>query len=162
MNQRINKCFDEFFQKFKRDMKDSITEDTTVEMLLRELYDYPTFIISPNHYQKRKRVKNIVPLFERCRAKRADKQQCTRRRRDDQQFCGTHIKGTPHGTLNMNTPENPIKKLNVWVQEINGINYYIDENKNVYNPVDVYQNKINPRRIHTYSVDKDENYSLHN
>ena len=162
MNQRINKCIEDYLHKFKRDIKDSITKDTTIESLLREIYDYPRFIISPHHYQKPKRVKNPVPLYERCQAKRADKEQCTRRRRSTHQFCGTHIKGTPHGTLNINVPANPIQKLDVWVQEINGINYYIDNSENVYNPVDVYQNKVDPRRIHTYTVDLEGKYILHN
>ena len=49
--------------------------------------------------EKRKRVKNSVPFHERCKAKRANEAQCTRRRRDGSKFCGTHIKGTPHGEI---------------------------------------------------------------
>ena len=47
---------------------------------------------------KRKRVKNVVHLSDRCCAKRANGEQCTRRRKDTTtEYCGTHLKGTPHG-----------------------------------------------------------------
>ena len=51
---------------------------------------------------KRKRIKNIVPNYERCIAKRANGEQCTRRNKNGEQFCGTHIKGTPHGIIDIN------------------------------------------------------------
>ena len=42
----------------------------------------------------------IIPPNERCCGIRANGQQCTRRKKEGQdKYCGTHIKGTPHGTL---------------------------------------------------------------
>ena len=40
-----------------------------------------------------------VPSSEKCNAKRANGTQCTRRKKQDSCYCGTHIKGTPHGTI---------------------------------------------------------------
>ena len=40
-----------------------------------------------------------VPSSERCMAKRANGEQCTRRKKQDSCYCGTHTKGTPHGTV---------------------------------------------------------------
>jgi hypothetical protein len=97
---------------------------------------------------KRKRIKNIVPLFDRCVAKRANGEQCTRRKKEGEGYCGTHIKGRPHGCVN-ETQENMVtnKKVEVWIQEIKGIIYYVDANKNVYDPEDILANKVNPKVI---------------
>jgi hypothetical protein len=97
---------------------------------------------------KRKRIKNIVPLFDRCIAKRANGEQCTRRKKEGEGYCGTHIKGRPHGCVN-ETQENMVtnKKVEVWIQEIKGIIYYVDANKNVYDPEDILANKVNPKVI---------------
>tara|TARA_B100000282_G_C31733669_1_gene492294 strand:+ start:1800 stop:2057 length:258 start_codon:yes stop_codon:yes gene_type:complete len=40
-----------------------------------------------------------VPSSEKCQAKRSNGIQCTRRKKQDSCYCGTHIKGTPHGTV---------------------------------------------------------------
>ena len=46
------------------------------------------------------RVWKIIPPNERCCGIKANGQQCTRRKKEGQdKYCGTHIKGTPHGTL---------------------------------------------------------------
>lgn len=160
MNRRINKCIDIYVKKFKNDINQVAQQTDDINVILQQIYNYPPLELTPNDYQKRQRAKNIVPLYERCTAYRANKEQCTRRRRENEQFCGTHAKGTPHGVVNVGKEANPIQKVEVWLQEINGINYYIDNNNNIYNPQDVYQNKINPRRIHTYEIDDEGNYTL--
>jgi hypothetical protein len=97
---------------------------------------------------KRKRVKNVVPLFDRCIAKRASGEQCTRRKKEGEGYCGTHIKGRPHGCVNQAEEQFVTnKKVEVWIREIKGIVYYVDANKNVYDPEDILANKINPRII---------------
>jgi hypothetical protein len=98
---------------------------------------------------KRRRVKNAVPMENRCNAKRANGEQCTRKRRDDCEFCGTHYKGTPHGiATNDNASSeammNEAVTLEVFAEEIGGIVYYIDKFKNVYKTDDVLQAKLNP------------------
>ena len=72
--------------------------DVTSE-LLKYVYDMEGLQISKEDFQKRKRVKNVVPHNIRCCAKRANGEQCTRRRLNDENFCGKHIKGTPHGEI---------------------------------------------------------------
>jgi len=110
--------------------------------------DYDKFTVCGDDLVKRKRVKNSVPLFDRCIAKRANGEQCTRRKKEGEGYCGTHIKGRPHGSVN-ETAENMVtnKKVEVWVQEIKGIVYYVDADKNVYDPEDILANKVNPRVI---------------
>ena len=101
---------------------------------------------------KRKRVKNVVHLSDRCCAKRANGEQCTRRRKDDTtEFCGTHLKGTPHGVCSLEEESKPQgQKIEVWAQDIQGIVYYIDKASNVYQVEDIMQGKVNPKIIAKY------------
>ena len=88
---------------------------------------------------------------------RANGEQCTRRRKDNEEFCGTHVKGTPHGVISKDSSEdNNYKKVSVWIQEISGISYYIDNMHNVYNMEDIIQNKMNPRVIFKWKMEDDE------
>ena len=122
-------------------------DEQKAEHLLKFIYDYQRLSIEKTDLQKRKRVKNIVPIFERCRAKRANGEQCTRRKKTSHQLCGTHIKGTPHGMIQLSEKVDEMKKISIWAQDIKGIIYYIDENHHVYDPKDIYENKNNPRII---------------
>lgn len=99
--------------------------------------------------EKRKRNKHQIPLNERCIAKKSGGEQCTRRKKNDSNFCGTHIKGTPHGQTT--DIVNTLKKVNVYAQDIDGIIYYIDDNGNVYNSEDVYKQIDNPRILSKYT-----------
>jgi len=116
--------------------------------LMAMVMDYEKFKLCSDDLVKRKRVKNMVPIFDRCLANRANGEQCTRRKKEGEGYCGTHSKGRPHGSVN-ETPENMVtnKKVDVWIQEIKGIVYYVDADKNVYDPEDILLNKVNPRVI---------------
>jgi hypothetical protein len=120
--------------------------------LMKVVMGYEKFKLCSEDLMKRKRVKNIVPLFDRCVAKRANGEQCTRRKKEGEGYCGTHTKGRPHGSVN-ETSDNVItnKKVDVWIKEIKGIIYYIDGDNNVYDPEDILLNKINPKVIMKFS-----------
>ena len=48
---------------------------------------------------RRKRKIKVIKPSELCCGLRANGSRCTRRKKDgNEKFCGTHIKGTPHGT----------------------------------------------------------------
>ena len=160
MNRRINKAIELYFQRFKNDIVEKAQQGADIARLLSIIQNYPTPIITPKEYEKRQRTKNIVPLYERCKAKRANGEQCTRRKRKGEDLCDTHIKGAPHGLMDIQNTESMVQKIDVWIQEIGGINYYIDANENIYDPQDVYQNKPNPRCIHKYKKDIDDNYTI--
>jgi hypothetical protein len=108
---------------------------------------------------KRKRVKNMVPTYERCCAKRANGEQCTRRKKDEFQYCGTHSKGTPHGIISDKEPINTTTKIEVSAIDIKGIVYYLDQNSNVYDTEDIISNQKNPRIIAKYEKIGEE-YSI--
>ena len=166
MERRLTKKVESHQLSFKNDLKEWIMKNMmkseNLPQLLTFIYDYPNLSLSKEDFQKRKRVKNTVPQFERCMAKRANGEQCTRRKKDGSCFCGTHIKGTPHGVVDdSKEPTQQIKKVEVWVQEIKGINYYIDAEKNVYLPEDIISNSKRPRVIGTWEKQGDE-YSIPN
>ena len=85
IQKNINKKITNFLIKFKNDIRLEINKLALPEgdaaNFLKFLYDYERLVIIKNDLQKRKRIKNIVPTFERCRGKRANGEQCTRRRK---------------------------------------------------------------------------------
>ena len=103
MEKRLNTKVEGYVTSFKNDIRNKIislklNENSEVGALLEYIYDYDRLTLEKNDFVKRKRVKNSIPENNRCLAKRANGEQCTRRRKDVD-FCGTHSKGTPHGLL---------------------------------------------------------------
>jgi len=152
MERRINKKIDSYISELKENVKKKASELGKDLELVQYIYDYDRLILVKEDFMKRKRVKNIVNLSERCCAKRANGEQCTRRRKDlSVEFCGTHLKGRPHGTCDLETDlETEGKKVEVWAQDIQGIIYYIDKALNVYQVEDIMQGKVNPKIIAKY------------
>ena len=141
----------------KENLNDGNEDDTSE--FLKYIYDYQNLILSKDDFQKRKRVKNVVPHFERCTAKRANGEQCTRRKKTSECFCGTHVKGTPHGIITDEEPVITTKKIELSAIDIKGIVYYLDNTENVYDTEDVISNNKNPRIIAKYTKIGDE-YSI--
>ena len=164
MEKRITSKTRIYVQNFKEQLKNKIVADGKMDNeymneLVQYIYDYPQLVFLPQDFQKRKRVKNIVPYFERCCALRANGEQCTRRKKNHPKFCGTHVKGTPHGEITQTeTPKTHTKKT-CWAQEIKGIIYYIDEDCNVYDTDDILGEVMNPRVIAKY-VKTGDNYNI--
>lgn len=157
MERRINKKIEEYIINFKTLLKDQIVQSNidplNQDKFIKTIFDYERLVLSDQDFCKRKRVKNVVPVYDRCCAKRASEQQCTRRRKEGSEYCGTHIKGTPHGSINtVNDESQQSHKVSVWAQDIGGIIYYIDNNNNVYCPEDIMSDKINPKIIAKYEL----------
>ena len=49
------------------------------EELIQFVFDFPNMQLTADDFQRRKRVKNSVPVGDRCLAKRASGERCTRR-----------------------------------------------------------------------------------
>ena len=166
MERRLNKKIADHLHNFKTELAGKIqsiktteNQDTVLE-LLNFVYEFDTLQLDKDDFLKRKRVKTTVPVYERCFAKRANGEQCTRRKKDDCQYCGTHSKGTPHGIVSANESNtNTTKKVEVSAIDIKGIVYYLDNTENVYDTEDILANKTNPRIIAKY-VKKGENYNI--
>lgn len=165
MERRLNKKAEVYVTNFKDDIKQKamvlgLTTNDSTNQLIQYIYDYDRLSFTKEDFQKRKRVKNVVPFFDRCCAKRASIEQCTRRRKDGSEYCGTHMKGTPHGIIDNQAENKPTtQKIEVWAQDIQGIIYYIDKANNVYQAEDIVINKINPKIIAKY-VKNGDVYSI--
>lgn len=165
MERRLNKKAECYVTTFKDNIREKATQmglikNENINQLLQYIYDYDRLTFIKDDFQKRKRVKNFVPIYDRCCAKRANGEQCTRRRKDESEYCGTHMKGTPHGIIdNKNEIKTSTQKIEVWTQDIQGIVYYIDKSNNVYDTADIIKNQLNPKIIAKY-VKNDEIYSI--
>jgi len=151
MEKRINKIIEVYITSFKDNLKNKISEinirdNSKTNELFEYIYDYERLSLSKEELVKRKRIKNSIPTNNRCNAKRANGEQCTRRKKDDNEYCGTHSKGTPHGCFSLDNNENDKieKNIEVIAEEIMGIVYYIDNNNNVYKTEDILEGKTNP------------------
>jgi hypothetical protein len=165
MEKRLNKKVESYITSFKDSIREKatqmgMTKNEQVNQLLQYIYDYDRLSFNKEDFQKRKRVKNFVPIFDRCCAKRASNEQCTRRKKEGFEYCGTHLKGTPHGIVDSkNEPKSTTQKIEVFVQDIQGIIYYIDKNNNVYQAEDIISNKVNPKIIAKY-IKEGDNYKI--
>jgi hypothetical protein len=174
METRIQQKIDDHLRTFKTQLGNWLVErdaiirsgdggDITSEFL-QFMFDSENIQLQKEDFQRRKRIKNHVPMVDRCCAKRANGEQCTRRRLEGQ-FCGTHTKGAPHGVIDQDSVDDQpcMEKVEIWMQDIQGISYYIDKNNRVYSPEDIVANKQNPRVIgswDSYLSDGEMKYNL--
>jgi hypothetical protein len=164
MEKRINSVLEAYIIKFKDDIKKKLTaleieEKSKVNELLEYIYDYERLSLKKDDFAKRKRIQNSIPVSNRCNAKKSSNEQCTRRRKEGSEYCGTHTKNTPHGFLQEDTC-NPCntKKIEVVVKEMDGIVYYVDEYKNVYRTEDILNEKENPQIIAKYETTNSKSF----
>tara|TARA_B100000161_G_C33343879_1_gene321395 strand:- start:27 stop:545 length:519 start_codon:yes stop_codon:yes gene_type:complete len=169
MERRITKKIDSHQVEFKNSIKEWITkskgfalvDEKVLGEFMRYIYDYPSLKLEKTDFQKRRRVTNTVPLFERCNAIIAGGEQCTRRKKQNCKFCGTHCNKQPHGVINNEGKSIPqMKKVEVWVEIIKGIHYYIDANHNVYMPGDIISGSTKPRIIGKWKKNADGVYDI--
>jgi len=157
MERRINKKFENYISDFKDKVKEKASDlglstDPNLCQLVQYIYDYERFSLTKDDFMKRKRVKNVVHLSDRCCANIASGIQCTRRRKNNTtEYCGTHLKGTPNGICDLNEDTKPQgQSIEVWAQDIQGIVYYIDKCNNVYQAEDILFGKVNAKIIAKY------------
>jgi len=160
MEKRLNTKIDQYISNFKDSIKNKIvelgiTQHEKSNDLASFIYDYERFALQKEDLSKRRRIKNSIPVENRCNALRADDERCTRKRKDGHQFCGTHLKGSPNRVQSSDNDQREVfKKLDVVVQDIDGILYYIDEFKNIYKPEDIMIGKQNPEVIGKYLLNE--------
>ena len=169
MENKINKKVSEYLRNFKCDIKDwfdnnnsYVDGDKNINEFLNFVYEYENLSLIREDYEKKKRAKNTISLNLRCCAIKSNGEQCTRKKKDNCQFCGTHEKGSPNGLVSNNVDEETTqqKKIQIWIQNINGINYYLDNSNNIYNHCDILNDKPNPTIIGKYITDNNNNYFI--
>lgn len=156
MEKKVRTKIDEYILGFKQNIKEIIDKNefvilnkngddvtnTTVEMI----YDFKQLDLTKDDFQKRKRTKNTIPNYERCCALRLNGDRCTRKKKDKEEFCGTHLKGKPYGIIE-ETQAVEKNKIAIWVEDIGGIHQYVDDNGNIYSTEDILQSVKQPRII---------------
>jgi|TARA_B110000093_G_C12970775_1_gene412323 hypothetical protein len=157
MDKRLNRQIESYISKFKNDVKLKVIQMNLPDIeqaneLVGYIFSYDRLVLSKEDVSKRKRVKNSIPDTNRCRAKRATGEQCTRKQKEGCIFCGTHVKGTPHGVIQTEQQDTDKIRVEVFAQEIYGITYYLDTHYNVYNTEDILNNKTNPGIIAKYEL----------
>lgn len=181
MERRLNSKLDAYIIAFKNDIvarlqevsgdltsdhSSQIVADTRAKCnaIIGFVYNYEKLRLNKEDFMKRKRVKSVVPIYDRCCAKRASGEQCTRRKKGNEMYCGTHIKGTPNSVMEEPSGETPTTKnvkVDIWAQDIKGIIYYIDKVGNVYDTEDIMKIDKYPKRvIAKYAQDGAGNYSI--
>lgn len=170
MEKRISRKVEDYLSSFKQDIKKlmidyNLHESDNGKILLQSILDKPNLAFTPEDFIKRQRAKNTVNILERCSAKRANGELCSRKKKKNSIFCGTHCKGTPYGSIDnpndhinlsdnisIHPPSNPTPpqlKINISTTEVEGIIYYVDDNHNAYSMEDILLNKNNPQIIGT-------------
>jgi hypothetical protein len=159
LTKKINSKCETYFMTFKDEIRSKVIElnfdqqpvKPKLNELLEFVYEYDRLTFSKDDLSKRKRIQNSIPTENRCNAKRADNRQCTRKRKDGCEFCGTHSKGAPHG-IATDSCGTCTKNISVTAIDIMGIVYYIDKFNNVYKTEDILENKLNPEIIAKCSI----------
>jgi hypothetical protein len=158
MEIRVNKAIQSYVTSFKDDIRNKAAalrfeDNTKINDLIEFVYDYERLSIPKDTIEKTKRPKLSVQQGQRCIAKRANDEQCTRRRKEGCDLCGTHFKGVPYGVIKPNEETNVCNKtLSVFAQDICGIVYYIDDKKNVYKTEDIISGKENPQIVAKWAM----------
>jgi hypothetical protein len=158
MDRKLNKRIADYVVEFKKTIKEkalelNFTENGKIQQLIEFIYNYDRLVLSKEDVSKRKRVKNTIPNTNRCHAKRANGEQCTRKQKEGHCFCGTHVKGTPHGIMNNETEqENTYVIGEVTAEDINGIVYYLDKHGHIFSTEDVLNGIPNPKVVNKYTV----------
>lgn len=156
MERHINKLLKTYITNFKSHIKKTTIDlfpnesETKINEFLQEIYNYECLVLTKEDISKRKRIKNAIPGCNRCIAKRATGEQCTRKQKEGYEYCGTHVKGVPHGIINItneNQSEKELLNADVVAKDIHGIVYYIDQFNNVYKTEDILNEKKNPEII---------------
>ena len=154
MEKHLNKQIENYIVQFKNDIRKKINdldfkeEKDKINEFIGYIYDYARLQLEKEDITKRKRVKNFIPNANRCIGKLANNERCTRRKKKDSDFCGTHVKGIPNGYIQIDScGECNMKSIEVVAKEYSGIVHYVDQENNIYKTEDVLSEKKDPSII---------------
>ena len=160
MERKLNTMVQNYVAKFKSDTVKyaqslNATGDNKVDAVLQFVCDYHRLIFTAEDFAKRQRIKHVVSPELRCNGKRGAGNQCTRRKQEGKEYCGTHAKVnyavTDTTQLCQDASASLTETLEVWTEEINGIMYYVDKTSKVYDASDVVCNKLSPKVLGKYT-----------
>ena len=152
MEKRINLIAQNYVSKLKSDTMKyakslSVDRDEKVDAILQFVCDYGRLVVAPEDFAKRQRIRHVVSPELRCNGKRGAGNQCTRRKQEGKEYCGTHAKICHEVTTVLESSSSAsslTETLEVWTEEINGILYYVDKTGLIYDASDIVCNKPSP------------------
>lgn len=154
MESRIKNKIDNYNTTFKNNIKEKMIEldmlnSEKEKQFLQYVFEYERLQLINDDFSKRKRLKNVVPGDDRCLANKACNEQCTRKRKDGFDFCGTHIKGTPNGIVYKCENIDSKKKVVLKLVTNRGILNYVDDSGKKYEMEEVMnmEKKIDMKNI---------------
>tara|TARA_B000000557_G_C20621888_1_gene378430 strand:- start:54 stop:548 length:495 start_codon:yes stop_codon:yes gene_type:complete len=164
MEKKIQNHIDAYMIKFKESVRDILlsNESEGINTKLEKIFELDGCIIDVNSFIRKKRARNIISDAERCCAYKAAQDRCTRKKRDGCNVCGTHLKGTPHGMIDMDNQNVSSKKIEIFTLDIGGIIYYVDNEQNVYASNEIMNGKTNPTKIGKYKEEGGQRVLLQN
>ena len=173
MEQRINEKINNYMTTFKtniqkkvKDLNIDLSKNRQLCELMQFIMDYENVNIESDDFKvkknSKKRIQNVICDFDRCCAKKINDEQCSRKKKINSDYCGSHSKSTPYGiiTEKPDNLENNNNKIQISIEDIQGIIYYIDKNGNVYHPQDIINNVFNPRIISKYVKNENNVFTL--
>ena len=158
---KVNNYIDEFKNNLQQWIVDNeaciqIDGEKKGNDFLQYMNDFPYLEFKKEDFQKRKRIKNNVPDYNRCIALKCNGERCSRKQKNGStDFCGTHMKGSPYGTIDQKCALPKQHKVQLWMEDINGISRYIDKDFNVYSSKDIVNSCDNPEVIGKYGIDNE-------
>lgn len=181
----LNKSVETHLIQFKQDIQHKLNvlelirtdsseeERTKMREFMEYVFEYPKLVLSKPessttstttaaHETPTDVALSTIESVEQpyCIAKRSDGVQCTRKKKKNCEFCGTHAKIEQlQSEKNQSSPLS-VHKMEVNAVVIHGIIYYIDVNNNVYHTEDILENKENPRIIAKAVKYGDNSYSI--
>ena len=114
MENKINKKVEQYIESYKETLRSKILcldiDSGIQNKLLETLYSFNTLQLDKEDFMKRKRIVSQVPICDRCTAKKANYEQCTRKKKEGCSFCGTHEKCQPHGIVSKTGNEKNLRR----------------------------------------------------
>jgi hypothetical protein len=106
MEKKVNATIQSHILAMKENLKEKIQKygsehNCDMSCIIQYMFDYPPLIIKNEDIVRKKRSKTAINPKIRCCAKRANGEQCTRKKRENSKFCGTHEKVCPYGEVNI-------------------------------------------------------------
>ncbi len=137
----------QWFEKGEYKVIDEFNNDKTNEFISK-LNEIQPYELTKDDFKRRTRLRTVIPTHSQCRAVRLNGERCTRKKKANCEYCGTHLKGLPKGVVDEDVSASAdTPRTEIWIEEICGVHQYIDINNNIYSTEDIMQNIKNPRII---------------
>jgi hypothetical protein len=173
-------AYEEYIIQFKNDIQSKIralevihsasteAERDKIRELMEYIYEYPKLVINKQPHAKPCANGKLPSASQTklepdqiCIAKRSDGQQCTRKKKKNCDFCGTHAKIVQMQAEKQTTSDAvAVHKMEISAEDIHGIIYYIDKYNNVYHTEDVLEGVENPRIIAKATKHGNNSYTI--